>query len=93
MQDDSMAPTFVKGDLLTIDYDTYEEPGDSVLVRIGRLFLIRRYMDRGDNDHIDFMPENRAYPAILDDGKPLSGIRDVDTFLIPGGKGLRESDG
>ena len=66
MQDDSMAPMFAKGDVLTIDYDVFEESGDCVLIRFGHLLLVRRYSDRGD-DYIDFMPENPAYPAILDD--------------------------
>ena len=83
MQDDSMAPTFVKGDLLTIKNDVFEEPGDFVLIRIDHLFLIRRYTDRGDNDHFDFMPENWAYPAILDDGTPdpwgvVSAVQHID---------------
>jgi SOS-response transcriptional repressor LexA len=83
MQDDSMAPTFLKGDVLTINYDVFEEPGDYMLVRFGHLLLIRRYADRGDNDHVDFMPENPAYPLILDDGAPdpwgvVSAVRHSD---------------
>jgi phage repressor protein C with HTH and peptisase S24 domain len=70
MQDDSMAPTFEKGDVLTIDNDVFEEPGDCMVVRFGHLLLIRRYTDRGDKNHFDFIPENPAYPAILDDGSP-----------------------
>jgi SOS-response transcriptional repressor LexA len=83
MQDDSMAPTFRKGDVLTINSDVYEEPGDCMLVRSGDLFVIRRYIDRGDNDHFDFMPENPVYPAILDDGAPdpwgvVSAVQHID---------------
>jgi hypothetical protein len=83
MQDDSMAPTFVKGDILTIDYEVFEEPGDYMLVRFGHLLLIRRYADRGDNDHFDFLPVNRAYPQVLDDGAPdpwgvVSAVRHID---------------
>lgn len=84
MQDDSMAPTFLKGDVLTINYDVFEEPGDYMLVRFGHLLLVRLYADRGDNDHFDFIPENQAYPAILDDGTPdpwgvvSSAVRHVD---------------
>ena len=83
MQDDSMAPTFVEGDVLTINHDVFEEPGDYMLVRFGHLLLIRRYTNRGDNDHFDFLPENPAYPIILDDGSPdpwgvVSGVHHVD---------------
>jgi hypothetical protein len=81
MQDDSMAPTFVKGDVLTIDYDVEWEPDDFMLVRFGHLFLIRR-LD-GQRGDIDFMPENPAYPAILDDGSAdpwgvVSAVHHID---------------
>jgi hypothetical protein len=81
MQDNSMAPTFVKGDVLTIDYDVYWESGDYMLVRFGHLFLIRR-LDEQSGD-LDFMPENPAYPAILDDGSPdpwgvVSAVQHID---------------
>lgn len=81
MQDDSMAPTFVKGDVLTIDQDVEWEPDDFMLVRFGHLFLIRRLDGRrGD---IGFMPENPAYPAILDDGSAdpwgvVSAVQHID---------------
>jgi hypothetical protein len=83
MLDDSMAPTFVEGDVLTINYDLFEEPGDYMLVRSDDLLMIRRYTDRGDKDHFDFMPENLAYPAILDDGAPdpwgvVSAVQHID---------------
>jgi hypothetical protein len=83
MQDDSMAPTFEKGDVLTIDSDVFEEPGDYMLIQFGHLLLIRRYTDRGDKNHFDFIPENPAYPAILDDGSPdpwgvVSSVRHID---------------
>ena len=81
MQDDSMSPIFVKGDVLTINSDVFEEPGDYMLVRFGHLLLIRRYTDRGDNT--DFIPENPAYPEILDDRSAdpwgvVSEVRHVD---------------
>jgi hypothetical protein len=57
-------------DVVTINYDVFEEPGDYMLVGFGHLLLIRRYTDRGDNDHFDFIPENPAYPLVLDDGAP-----------------------
>jgi hypothetical protein len=81
MQDDSMAPTFVKGDVLTIDHDVSWEPDDFMLVRFGHLFLIRRLdCQRGD---LDFMPENPAYPAILEDGSSdpwgvVSAVQHID---------------
>jgi Peptidase S24-like len=83
MQDDSMAPIFVEGDMLTINYDVFEEPGDYMLFGFGHLLLIRRYTDRGDNDHFDFIPENPAYPLVLDDGAPdpwgvVSSVRHID---------------
>jgi hypothetical protein len=83
MQDDSMSPIFVKGDVLTINYDVFEEPGDYMLVGFGHLLLIRRYTDRGDNDHFDFIPENPAYPLVLDDGTPdpwgvVSAVQHID---------------
>jgi SOS-response transcriptional repressor LexA len=83
MQDDSMTPTFEKGAVVIIDYDVIEEPGDCVLIRFGHLLLIRRYTDRGDNDHFDFIPENPAYPLVLDDGTPdpwgvVSAVQHVD---------------
>jgi hypothetical protein len=83
MQDASMSPIFAKGDVLTINYDVFEEHGDCMLVGFGDLLLIRRYTDRGDNDHFDFIPENPAYPAILDDGEAdpwgvVSAVQHID---------------
>lgn len=83
MQDDSMYPIFFKGDELTVNEDICEEPGDYMLVRVGHLLAIRRYTDRGDNNHYDFLPENPVYPAILDDGSPdpwgvVSAVQHVD---------------
>jgi hypothetical protein len=69
--------------VLTINYDVFEEPGDYMLVGFGHLLLIRRYTDRVDNDHFDFIPENPAYPLVLDDGAPdpwgvVSSVRQID---------------
>jgi hypothetical protein len=81
MQDDSMSSIFVKGDVLTINYDVFEEPGDYMLVGFGHLLLIRR-LD-GQRGDFDFMPENPAYPVILDDGSPdpwgvVSAVQHID---------------
>jgi SOS-response transcriptional repressor LexA len=79
MSDDSMAPIFLKGDLLTIDGDIGEEEGDYVLVRSygnetvfsirGNLFahelhVIRRCTYVGDR--ANYVPENPAYPEMLE---------------------------
>lgn len=53
-----MAPTFVKGDVLTIDHDVYWESGDYMLVGFGDPPV----HGQRDNDHFDFMPENPVDP-------------------------------
>jgi hypothetical protein len=84
MQDDSMSPTFVKGDELTIDYEVDWNPGYFMLVRSGHMLLVRRLTDRGDNEsHMDFMPDNPTYPSVLDDGSDdpwgvVTAVRRVD---------------
>jgi SOS-response transcriptional repressor LexA len=68
MQDDSMVPIFAKGDVLTINPDFMENPGDYVLVRtaIGdELLAIRRFTTIGDR--MNFVPENPDYSAMLED--------------------------
>lgn len=65
MQDDSMAPIFSKGDLLTIDPDLIENIGDFVLVRASDgLYAIRRFTTKGNR--MNFVPENPAYPEMLE---------------------------
>jgi SOS-response transcriptional repressor LexA len=66
MSDDSMAPRFVKGDLLTINQMLIERPGDYVLVHSGSddLSVIRRYTTIGDR--ANYVPENPAYPEMLE---------------------------
>jgi SOS-response transcriptional repressor LexA len=86
MSDDSMAPTFVKGDLLTIDQELVEKPGDYVLVRTtagDELHVIRRYSLI--DDRANYVAENPAYPEMLETDNwppeclgPVSQVRRVD---------------
>jgi SOS-response transcriptional repressor LexA len=87
MSDDSMAPTFVEGDVLTIDGDISEKEGDYVLVHShGELFdleVIRRYTTVGDREN--YVPENPAYPEMLETDDfppeclgPVTSVQRVD---------------
>jgi hypothetical protein len=86
MADDSMEPIFFKGDLLTIDQAIYEREGDYVLIsnRSESLDLIRRQSNIGDR--FNYVPENRAYPEMLETDHPwepeclgpVTSVRRVD---------------
>jgi SOS-response transcriptional repressor LexA len=85
ISDDSMAPTFVKGDLLTINQMLIEKPGDYVLVHCADsdLSVIRRYMTAGDRTN--YVPDNPAYPEMLEPDYggpeslgPVTAVRHAD---------------
>jgi SOS-response transcriptional repressor LexA len=81
ISDDSMAPVFIEGDLVTIDQNLIQKEGDYVLVRnvmgngavfsaggnffANELHAIRRLKYRGDR--AKYVPENPAYPVMLED--------------------------
>jgi hypothetical protein len=67
MQDDSMDPIFCKGDVLTIDCEFDYEPGHYMLIRVGHLFLVRRYIVRGEA--MCYWPEAFGEHEIVDDGE------------------------
>jgi hypothetical protein len=66
MTDDSMRPIFCKGDVLTIDNEAEYEPGYYMLIRVGHLLLVRRYIVRGDV--MCYWPESSTEHEIVDDG-------------------------
>jgi hypothetical protein len=66
MKDDSMYPVFCKGDVLTIDCEIDYEPGYYMLIRVGHLLLIRRYIVRGED--MCYWPESSTEHEIVDDG-------------------------
>jgi hypothetical protein len=85
ISDDSMAPTFVKGDLLTINQKLIEKPGDYVLVHSPEsdLSVIRRYMSAGDR--ANYVPDNPAYAEMLEPDYggpeclgPVTAVRHAD---------------
>jgi SOS-response transcriptional repressor LexA len=106
MSDDSMAPIFVKGDLVTINQDLSEEKGDYVLVRTTmeryELHVIRRYDGEPLGDRSNYVPENPAYPEMLEDEEwanleclgPVTSVQHVDgtieTFDLSTRKRLEE---
>jgi SOS-response transcriptional repressor LexA len=101
MSDDSMAPIFSKGDLVTIEGAIVQQEGDYVLVRTmgreavfkidGKLFahelhVIRRLKYIDDLGRAKYVPENPAYPVMLEDEVwtnleclgPVTSVRHVD---------------
>jgi hypothetical protein len=67
MKDDSMRPIFRKGDILTIDCEgECDRPGHYLLIRVGHLLLVRRFIVRGEK--ICYWPESPSEHEIVDDG-------------------------
>jgi hypothetical protein len=67
MKDNSMRPTFCKGDVLTIDCNRDSEmPGHYQLIRVGHLHLVRRFIVRGEE--ICYWADSGTEQEIVDDG-------------------------
>jgi hypothetical protein len=68
MTDDSMSPVFRKGDVLTIDYENEcDQSGHYMLIAVGPLLLIRRFIVREPMDFC-YWPESSSEHEIVDDG-------------------------
>jgi SOS-response transcriptional repressor LexA len=76
--DDSMSPTFNKGEAVVIDPEIKPEPGDYVVASIGKESYFRQYKLR-DLNSFDLSPLNDAFPTISSDSH--SDIKIVGTVI------------
>lgn len=78
VEDNSMAPRFVKGDLLIISPEVWANSGDIVAVEYGNETVTRDIMQ------VNFMDEFVVLESVNHKKAPIALIRNKDTFRVIG---------
>lgn len=78
LEDNSMAPNFVKGDYLVISPNTWSNSGDVVAVEYGKDEPVRTIMQ------VNYMDDFVVFESINHKKAPLALVRGKDTFRIIG---------
>ena len=78
VEDSSMAPNFVKGDLLIVSPDSWTNSGDIVAVEYGNENPVRAIMQ------INFMDDLVVLESVNHKKAPIAIVRGKDTFRIIG---------